>query len=116
MSGIWSASIGRRFDASYFLGAACWHSLLLSANWYDSAAMAVKRDYYDVLGVSRDADDADIKRAFRKLAQRHHPDVDKGDGAEERFKELNEAYRVLSDRQRRSAYDMFGHEIGRAHV
>ena len=72
-------------------------------------AMAVKRDYYDVLGVPRDADDAEIKRAFRKLAQQHHPDVDKGDGAEERFKELNEAYRVLSDRQRRSAYDMFGH-------
>ena len=72
-------------------------------------AMAVKRDYYDVLGVPRDADDAEIKRAFRKLAQRHHPDVDKEDGAEQRFKELNEAYRVLSDRQRRSAYDMFGH-------
>jgi molecular chaperone DnaJ len=72
-------------------------------------AMAVKRDYYDVLGVPRDADDAEIKRAFRKLAQQHHPDVDKGDGAEARFKELNEAYRVLSDRQRRSAYDMFGH-------
>ncbi len=72
-------------------------------------AMAVKRDYYDVLGVPRDADDAEIKRAFRKLAQQHHPDVDKGDGAEERFKELNEAYRILSDRQRRSAYDMFGH-------
>jgi len=72
-------------------------------------AMAVKRDYYDVLGVPRDADDAEIKRAFRRLAQRHHPDVDTGDGAEERFKELNEAYRVLSDRQRRAAYDMFGH-------
>jgi molecular chaperone DnaJ len=72
-------------------------------------AMAVKRDYYDVLGVPRDADEAEIKRAFRKLAQQHHPDVDKGDGAEERFKELNEAYRVLSDRQRRTAYDMFGH-------
>jgi molecular chaperone DnaJ len=71
--------------------------------------MAVKRDYYDVLGVPRDADDAEIKRAFRKLAQQHHPDVDKGDGAEQRFKELNEAYRVLSDRQRRAAYDMFGH-------
>jgi molecular chaperone DnaJ len=72
-------------------------------------AMAVKRDYYDVLGVPRDADETEIKRAFRKLAQQHHPDVDKGDGAEERFKELNEAYRVLSDRQRRTAYDMFGH-------
>ena len=71
--------------------------------------MAVKRDYYEVLGVTRDADEGEIKRAFRRLAQRHHPDVDKGDGAEQRFKELNEAYRVLSDRQRRSAYDMFGH-------
>ena len=57
----------------------------------------------------RDADDAEIKRAFRRLAQQHHPDVDTDDGAEERFKELNEAYRVLSDRQRRAAYDMFGH-------
>ncbi|MDQ3149342.1 MAG: DnaJ domain-containing protein, partial [Chloroflexota bacterium] len=71
--------------------------------------MAVKRDYYDVLGVPRGADDAVIKRAFRRLAQLHHPDVDRGDDAEARFKELNEAYRVLSDRQRRSAYDMFGH-------
>jgi molecular chaperone DnaJ len=71
--------------------------------------MAVKRDYYDVLGVPRDADAEEIKRAFRRLAQRHHPDVDKSPEAETRFKELNEAYRVLSDRQRRSAYDMFGH-------
>jgi molecular chaperone DnaJ len=72
-------------------------------------AMAVKRDYYDVLGVPRNADDAEIKRAFRRLAQQHHPDIDSNDGAEQRFKELNEAYRVLSDRQRRTAYDMFGH-------
>src|SRR5918994_3073093 len=72
-------------------------------------AMAVKRDYYEILGVGRDADDAATKRAFRRLAQQHHPDVDTNDGAEARFKELNEAYRVLSDRQRRSAYDMFGH-------
>jgi molecular chaperone DnaJ len=72
-------------------------------------AMAVKRDYYEILGVGRDADDAEIKRAFRRLAQQHHPDVDSDAGAEARFKELNEAYRVLSDRQRRSAYDMFGH-------
>ncbi len=71
--------------------------------------MAVKRDYYEVLGVSRDASDEEIKRAFRRAAQRHHPDVDTSDGAEQRFKELNEAYRVLGDRQRRSAYDMFGH-------
>jgi molecular chaperone DnaJ len=71
--------------------------------------MAIKRDYYEILGVPRDASDEEIKRAFRKAAQRHHPDVDTSHGAEERFKELNEAYRILSDRQRRTAYDMFGH-------
>ncbi len=71
--------------------------------------MAVKRDYYEILGVERDASDADIKRAFRRAAQKHHPDVDASSGSEQRFKELNEAYRVLSDRQRRAAYDMFGH-------
>ncbi len=73
------------------------------------AAMATKRDYYDVLGVPRDASDEEIKRAFRRAAQQLHPDVDATDGAEIRFKELNEAYRILSDRQRRTAYDMFGH-------
>jgi molecular chaperone DnaJ len=71
--------------------------------------MAIKRDYYEILGVPRDASDEEIKRAFRRAAQRHHPDIDTSDGAEERFKELNEAYRVLGDRQRRTAYDMFGH-------
>jgi len=86
-----------------------WHSEALSANRYTLRPMAVKRDYYDILGVPRDASDEDIKRAFRRAAQKHHPDVDTSDGAEQRFKELNEAYRVLSDRQRRSAYDMFGH-------
>ena len=73
------------------------------------SAVAIKRDYYDVLGVPREASDEHIKRAFRKLAQQHHPDIDLSAGADERFKELNEAYRVLSDRQRRTAYDMFGH-------
>ena len=71
--------------------------------------MATKRDYYEVLGVAREASDDEIKRAFRRLAQQHHPDIDGSDGAEGRFKEVNEAYRVLSDRQRRTAYDMFGH-------
>ena len=71
--------------------------------------VTVKRDYYEILGVSRDASESDIKRAFRRAAQQHHPDVDTSAGAEQRFKELNEAYRVLSDRQRRQAYDMFGH-------
>src|ERR1700674_1355139 len=71
--------------------------------------MAIKRDYYEVLGVNRDASDEEIKRSYRRAAQRHRRDIDASDGAEQRFKELNEAYRVLSDRQRRSAYDMFGH-------
>jgi molecular chaperone DnaJ len=70
--------------------------------------MATQRDYYDILGVDRGASDADIKRAFRRLAQRWHPDVSRDAGADERFKEINEAYQVLSDPQRRQAYDMFG--------
>ncbi len=70
--------------------------------------MAGERDYYEVLGVDRGADDAEIKRAFRRLAQQWHPDVNKDAAADERFKEINEAYQVLSDPQRRQAYDMFG--------
>ena len=67
-----------------------------------------ERDYYEVLGVERTAGDAEIKRAFRKLAQQWHPDVNKDAEAQDRFKEINEAYQVLSDPQRRQAYDMFG--------
>src|SRR3954453_22778907 len=70
--------------------------------------MTVERDYYEVLGVQRGADDAEIKRAFRKLAQQWHPDVSTDPAAQERFKEINEAYQVLSDPQRRQSYDMFG--------
>ena len=70
--------------------------------------MVTERDYYEVLGVARGASDAEIKRAFRKLAQQHHPDVSAEPGADVRFKEINEAYQVLSDPQRRQAYDMFG--------
>jgi molecular chaperone DnaJ len=70
--------------------------------------MVTERDYYDVLGVRRDASDADIKKAFRKLAQRWHPDVSEEPDAHERFKEINEAYQVLVDPQRRQQYDMFG--------
>jgi molecular chaperone DnaJ len=70
--------------------------------------MTTQRDYYDILGVDRRASDAEIKRAFRKLAQRWHPDVSRDAGADERFKEINEAYQVLSDPQRRQTYDMFG--------
>ena len=71
--------------------------------------MVTQRDYYDVLGVPRGATDADIKRSFRKLAQQWHPDVSTEAGADDRFKEINEAYQVLSDPQRRQAYDLFGH-------
>ena len=68
-----------------------------------------KRDYYQVLGVSRGASDEDIKKAFRKLAMEYHPDRNKDAAASERFKEINEAYQVLSDAKKRSSYDTFGH-------
>ena len=66
------------------------------------------RDYYEVLGVSRDADKEEIKRAYRRLARKYHPDVNKEEGAEERFKEINRAYEVLSEPETRSRYDRFG--------
>jgi molecular chaperone DnaJ len=73
--------------------------------------MSATRDYYQVLGVSRDADDATIKKAFRRLARELHPDVNTDDpGAEEKFKECAEAYEVLSDPDRRATYDRYGHE------
>ena len=69
------------------------------------------RDYYEVLGVDRGAGDADIKKAFRKLARELHPDINKHDpAAEEKFKEVAEAYEVLSDSERRAIYDRYGHE------
>jgi len=67
-----------------------------------------ERDFYVILGVERTATDAEIKRAFRKLAQQWHPDVNTDPAAQERFKEINEAYQVLSDPERRSRYDTFG--------
>lgn len=70
--------------------------------------MANKRDYYEVLGISRDASDEEIKKAYRKLAFQYHPDRNKDKGAEEKFKEINEAYEVLSDPQKRANYDRFG--------
>ena len=71
--------------------------------------MAVKRDYYEVLGVQRNASEDEIKKAFRRLARQYHPDVNKEKGAEERFKEIAEAYEVLGDAQKRQTYDRFGH-------
>src|SRR5436305_14944497 len=72
--------------------------------------MAIKRDYYEVLGVGRNATAEELKRAYRKLAPQYHPDRNNGDPqAEARFKEINEAYEVLSDQSKRQRYDTFGH-------
>src|ERR671918_1219337 len=72
--------------------------------------MATKRDYYEVLGVNKDAAEDDIKKAYRKLAMKYHPDRNPDNPkAEEHFKEAKEAYEVLSDPQKRAAYDQFGH-------
>ncbi|MBQ6392512.1 MAG: molecular chaperone DnaJ [Eubacterium sp.] len=72
--------------------------------------MAEKRDYYEVLGVAKNASEADIKKAYRKVAKKYHPDMNPGDkAAEEKFKEAAEAYEVLSDSEKRARYDQFGH-------
>lgn len=71
--------------------------------------MADKRDYYEVLGVPKDADDAALKKAYRQLAKKYHPDANPGEEAAEKFKEASEAYSVLSDPQKRAQYDQFGH-------
>ena len=72
--------------------------------------MAEKRDYYEVLGVSKDVDDATLKKAYRKVAKKYHPDMNPGDKeAEKKFKEASEAYAVLSDPEKRRQYDQFGH-------
>jgi len=69
-----------------------------------------KRDYYEVLGISRDAGEEDIKKAYRRLAKQYHPDVSTASGAEEKFKEMSEAYEVLIDPQKRATYDRYGLE------
>ena len=72
--------------------------------------MASKRDYYEVLGLSRGASDSEIKKAYRKLAKKYHPDLCPNDKeAEAKFKEISEAYEVLSDPAKKSKYDQFGH-------
>ena len=72
--------------------------------------MATKRDYYETLGVPKNASEEEIKKAYRKLAMKHHPDRNTGDAkSEEKFKEIGEAYEVLSDEQKRAMYDRFGH-------
>ena len=72
--------------------------------------MADKRDYYEVMGIPRNASEDEIKKAYRKLAKQYHPDLHPGDkDAEAKFKELNEAYEVLSDKEKKARYDQFGH-------
>ena len=69
-----------------------------------------KRDYYEVLGVDKNADEATIKKAYRQLAKKYHPDMNPGDKeAEKKFKEASEAYAILSDAEKRRQYDQFGH-------
>lgn len=70
--------------------------------------MATKKDYYEILGVSKSASEAELKSAYRKLARSHHPDIDKTAGAADKFKEISEAYQVLSDPGKRKTYDQFG--------
>ena len=73
--------------------------------------MTTTRDYYEILGVARGVDDKQIKAAYRRLARKYHPDVNKGDRqAEERFKEIAEAFAVLSDKGKRARYDRGGHD------
>ncbi|MBE6599455.1 MAG: molecular chaperone DnaJ, partial [Ruminococcaceae bacterium] len=72
--------------------------------------MADKRDYYEVLGVDKSADEGSIKKAYRQLAKKYHPDMNPGDAeAEAKFKEVNEAYDILSDPDKKAKYDQYGH-------
>ncbi|GAB2484707.1 molecular chaperone DnaJ [Alkalibacterium psychrotolerans] len=71
--------------------------------------MAQKEDFYDLLGVSKDASKDEIKKAYRKLSKKHHPDISDDPNADEKFKKISEAYEVLSDEQKRAAYDQYGH-------
>jgi DnaJ-class molecular chaperone len=72
--------------------------------------MRMSKDYYKILGLSRGATDDDVKKAYRKMALKYHPDKNKSAGAEEKFKEIAEAYEVLSDPKKRQVYDQYGEE------
>jgi len=74
-------------------------------------ASSTKRDYYEILGVPRNASQEEIKKAYRRLVRKYHPDICKKPECEEKFKEINEAYQVLSDPEKRKLYDMYGHAV-----
>ncbi len=86
----------------------CYDKIYVNKSRESDVAVS-KRDYYEVLGVSKDASKDEVKKAYRKLARKYHPDVNKEDGAADKFKEAKEAYEVLSDDQKRAQYDQFGH-------
>lgn len=86
-----------------------YHLLRLSTAWIRIITAMAKRDYYDILGLSKGAPVDEVRKAYRRLARQYHPDVDKSPGAEARFKEVNEAYQTLSNPQKKQAYDQFGH-------
>ena len=76
--------------------------------------MATKKDYYEILGVNKNASQDDVKKAFRNLARKYHPDVNHGNKeAEEKFKEANEAFQILNDPQKKAQYDQYGHSAFR---
>ena len=75
----------------------------------ECGSMPTNRDYYEILGVKKDATESEIKSAYRKKALKYHPDRSEAEDAEEKFKEINEAYQILSDQEKRKAYDQFGH-------
>src|SRR5699024_12415472 len=82
-----------------------------TVNWNESGGKpkGTKRDYYEVIGLEKGASDDEIKKAYRKLSKKYHPDINKEADAEEKFKEVSEAYEVLSDPQKKAAYDQYGH-------
>ncbi len=85
------------------------HTIKITTIHQDGEVAAMAKDYYQTLGVKRDANEAEIKKAFRRLAKQYHPDANRHDpNAEARFKEVNEAYEVLSDKEKRAMYDRFG--------